>query len=197
VTSRIARAKYLGVIFTDTMLTLPYKSKGAVISACGLYRYILRRCWDETLPPCVAGMLNPSTADADDDDPTITRVVRRATRLGCGSLVVWNLYAFRATDPAQLGLVADPVGPENRGWICKALGECADSLGTAFVGWGSRCADQSLISDVQTIAAELSVKLFCLGVTKEGHPRHPLYVSYSTDLQPWDSPALVGGVGVI
>jgi hypothetical protein len=179
------------------MPALPYKSKNAVISACGLYRYVLRRCWDETLPPYVAGMLNPSTADADEDDPTITRVVRRAAGLGCGSLVVWNLYAFRATDPTLLSLVADPVGPENRDWIREALSECADRFGTATVGWGSGCADQKLASDVQAIAAELGVKLHCLGVTKGGHPRHPLYVSYGTALQPWDSPVLVGGVGVV
>jgi hypothetical protein len=179
------------------MPALCYTSKGAVISACGLYRYILRRCWDETLPPYIAGMLNPSTADADEDDPTITRVVRRAAGLGFGSLVVWNLYAYRACDPAQLSLVADPVGPDNRNWIHKALKECADRSGIAMVGWGSGGTSEKLAADVRSIAAELGVKLHCLGVTKEGHPRHPLYVSYSTVLQPWGSLVLPGGGGAV
>lgn len=177
------------------MPTPIYISKTATISACGLYRYSLRRCWDDTLPPYTAGMLNPSTADADQDDPTITRVVRRAAALGFGSLTVWNLYALRATDPAQLSLVADPVGPENLIWIRKALEECATRSGTATVGWGTGCADQRIISDIQAIAADLGVKLHCLGVTKEGHPRHPLYVSYGTPLQPWGLSVPGGGSG--
>jgi len=174
-----------------------YTSKTAIISSCGLYRYSLRRCWDEALPPFVVGMLNPSSADADIDDPTILRVVRRAGMLGLGSLIVWNLYAYRATDPAHLSLVADPVGPENRRWIRESLKECSDRSGIAIVGWGAGATDQILTADVKSIATQLSVSLHCLGTTKEGHPRHPLYVSYSTPLQPWGLLVVGGGFGVV
>ena len=73
--------------------------KSAVISSCGRFRYELRREWDEILPPFVAGLLNPSIADADIDDPTIIRSFKRAKANGCGSLIVWNLGAGRATNP--------------------------------------------------------------------------------------------------
>jgi len=157
----------------------------AVISNCGSYRYLLRRMWDQALPPYVLGMLNPSTADADVDDPTITRSVRRAAVLGHGSLVVWNLYAFRATDPMNLRHAPDPVGPENAKWIRTALQECSASQGTAVVGWGGNAVDANAVSAACAIAVQLGINLQCLGITKEGHPKHPLYVSYKTSLQPW------------
>jgi hypothetical protein len=163
-----------------------YISKAAVISPCTQYRYLLRRSWDNTLPPYVSGMLNPSIANVDIDDPTTTRSVRRAAMLGFGSVVVWNLYAYRATDPSQLRLVADPVGPDNEKWIRHALGECARYSGIAVVGWGSAGPDnpQSILR-IHAIAREAGVDLHCLGVTKDGHPRHPLYVSYASIPQLW------------
>ena len=160
-------------------------SKYAIVSACGTYRYLLRRQWDSGLPPYVLGMLNPSTADADIDDPTIVRSVRRAAALGHGSLVVWNLYAFRATDPAMLRQASDPIGPDNTKWIRAALTECSEASGAAVVGWGGSCVDITTVTNVCSIATALDIKLLCLGVTKGGHPKHPLYVPYETVLQPW------------
>lgn len=133
-------------------------------------------------------MLNPSTADADIDDPTIARSVRRAACLGYGSLIVWNLYAFRATDPAELWRVPDPVGAENANWIRTALLECCASRGMAVVGWGSNAIDTNVIAVACLIAAELGVSLQCLGLTKNGYPRHPLYVPYSAPLMRWSLP---------
>ncbi|MBN9562787.1 MAG: DUF1643 domain-containing protein [Alphaproteobacteria bacterium] len=162
-----------------------YLSASAVISTCGSYRYLLRRTWDQTLPSYVLGMLNPSTADAEVDDPTITRSVRRAASLGHGSLVVWNIYAFRATDPAKLRQAHDPVGPDNARWIRTALMECSSGGGTAVVGWGGNAVDTKTVAAACAVAVELGVNLLCLGITKDGHPRHPLYVSYEAVLQPW------------
>jgi hypothetical protein len=80
-------------------------------------------------------MLNPSTADASQDDPTIRRCIGFARQWGCGRLVVLNLFAFRATDPADLKRAADPVGPENRAWFDRTL---VDDLvgGPVVCGWG-------------------------------------------------------------
>jgi hypothetical protein len=162
-------------------------SKNAVMSSCSTYRYLLWREWDAKRPPYVSGMLNPSTADAEQDDPTITRNIRRARALGFGSLIVWNLYAFRATDPSALLSAIDPVGPDNLKWIEQAIRECRSRGGAAVVGWGSHGTDRSVIASVQAVALATGVELQCLGTTKEGHPRHPLYVSYATPLQPWTS----------
>jgi hypothetical protein len=164
---------------------LSYLSSSAVISACSCYRYLLRRTWDDNLPPYVLGMLNPSTADADFDDPTITRSVRRAASLGHGSLIVWNLYAFRATDPAKLRQAPDPVGSDNTNWIRTALQECSTREGNAIVGWGGNAINLNAVAVACRIAEEVGVSLQCLGVTKDGHPKHPLYVSYGTVLQSW------------
>jgi hypothetical protein len=81
----------------------------AIISECGTYRYELRRIWDDSKPPYVSGMLNPSTADDKIDDQTIVRNVRRAQANGCGSLIVWNLGAGRAADPGVWKAMADPI----------------------------------------------------------------------------------------
>lgn len=93
----------------------------AVISDDGLYRYLLERHWDDTTSSCTFVMLNPSTADALVDDPTIRRCVGFAKSFGCGSLRVVNLYAYRATKPAELWTVDDPVGPANGSYWFSAL----------------------------------------------------------------------------
>src|SRR5438128_1288774 len=81
----------------------------AEISACGLYRWHLTRTWDDTRPTLVYIMLNPSKADALVDDATIRICIGRAMRMGCGRLVVLNLFAYRATNPLEMMTVADPV----------------------------------------------------------------------------------------
>src|SRR3954454_21911255 len=85
----------------------------AVFSKCNRYRYRLDRIWDEARPPLAFGMLNPSTADHERNDATIERCERRARALGFGSLIVWNLFAFRSTKPSTLKAQDDPIGPKN------------------------------------------------------------------------------------
>jgi hypothetical protein len=162
-----------------------FVKKSAIISSCGLYRYELRRAWDDRLPPYVAGMLNPSTADDEIDDPTIIRNLRRAAALGCGSLIVWNLGAGRATLPRIWKAMADPIGPENDNYIRCILIECRDRDGIAMVGWGASGSFLRRDKDVMAIAAEVGIKFRCLGTTKAGHPRHPLYVANREPLIPW------------
>src|SRR6266853_1863301 len=88
-------------------------SGDAIISPCGTYRYLLQRFWDVKRQAVCFIMLNPSTADASANDPTIERCMRRAALLGFGQLEVVNLFGLRATDPSELHRHFDPIGPEN------------------------------------------------------------------------------------
>lgn len=152
----------------------------AVISECGRYRYSLARVWDETrycLPFC---MLNPSTADASDDDPTIRRCVNFAIREGCGGIHVVNLFAYRATNPAELKHVVDAIGPDNEHHLLRTV-EAAVRYNVPIVcAWGAHASfpmDRAL--------RKSNARLMCLGKTKWGRPRHPLYVKATTPLEPY------------
>lgn len=106
----------------------------ALLSTCGLYRYWLSRTWGDT-PPLVVIGLNPSTADAMQDDPTIRRCIGFARREGCGGLMMLNLFAFRATDPAMLYTTQARVGPLNDYMLHRL------ATGKVLAAWGaqSRC----------------------------------------------------------
>lgn len=155
----------------------PYKT--AVISKCGRYRYVLRREWDEQKPPYVSIMLNPSTADAVDDDPTIRRNLNRAGAMGFGSLIVCNLGAGRATSPRDWMQMIDPIGPENDLYIEAVLREGKERNGIVVAGWGTLGGFLDRGLAVRIMARKMGVDLYCLGVTMDRHPRHPLYVRRS------------------
>lgn len=148
--------------------------KSADISSCGAYRYRLERRWsDGSLLPFV--MLNPSTADADLDDRTIRRCIGFARRERAAGIAVVNLYAFRATNPRDLFSAAFPYGPDNFEAHRRILGE-AKLLGAFIVcAWGMNAKPDDQRAFRQH-AASYGVELRCLGKTKDGHPRHPLYV---------------------
>jgi hypothetical protein len=149
-------------------------------SPCGVYRYRLERVWAPgALLACV--MLNPSTATEERNDPTIERCERRARALGFGGLSVVNLFAFRATYPADLRRAADPVGPGN----VAALQEVALAAGLVLCGWGTH---GDLLGQGRLVAENMrgqGVALHHLGLTKGGQPRHPLYVGYGVAPQLW------------
>lgn len=163
----------------------------AVISDDGLYRYRLERQWSDTPGTTTFVMLNPSTADGEVDDNTIRRCMGFAKRWGHGRLVVVNLFALRATDPRELLEADDPVGPENDGYL-RAVGS-ENSL--IIAGWGSppsklyalhylrRDTALSLLAGPSTISSFKGRPIFCLGVTKKGQPRHPLYLSKESGLR--------------
>lgn len=151
----------------------------------GLHRYELRRVWNVKLPPLIMILLNPSKATHEVNDPTITRCIERAKRLGCGSLIILNAFAFRATQPEDMMAAADPVGPSNDTIIRCALSECQRKGGFAVVGWGIHGTFRNRDHEICQLAAEFEVPLKCLGVTAGGHPRHPLYVSYDKALEPY------------
>lgn len=157
----------------------------AIFSKCQNYRYRLDRNWDDSLPPLAFGMLNPSTADHERNDATIERCERRAKLLGFGSLIVWNLFAFRATNPKLLDKQLDPIGPENDSFIQEALLETQERQGTVIVGWGSKGNLSERHVAIVAMAQRLCIGLYCLGITNSGQPIHPLYVSYERRPTQW------------
>jgi hypothetical protein len=143
------------------------------------YRYALTRTWGDAAP-VVWVMLNPSTADCFTDDPTIRRVRNFTQRLvpKAGGLTIVNLYALRATDPAELWLHDDPVGPDNDYYI----GSRAIGGRTIIAAWGVHGARNGRGAHIAAELAAKGVELMCLGATKDGHPKHPLYVPGNTPL---------------
>lgn len=112
-------------------------------------------------------MLNPSTADADQDDPTIRRCIRFAQAWGFHRLEVVNLYAFRATDPNQLWQVLDPVGPDNDRYIREASARASMTI----VAWGTNAKRHR-----QREVMKLLTEPHALEMTKHRFPKHPLYI---------------------
>lgn len=138
------------------------------------YRYWLERSWDDTLPVMVWIMLNPSIADHTHNDPTILACMDFARRNGCGGIVVVNLYAFRSSQPKVMMAAEQPVGPQNHIYLERALRLVRDRPGSlAVCGWG-RGDFNYMALGVRRHAQDAGVPLHCFGVTKDGHPKHPL-----------------------
>lgn len=89
----------------------------AAFSECGQYRYVLSRNWEIDGRKLVAIMLNPSTADAEVDDPTVRRLIKFAKSWNMDGLAIVNLFAYRTANPRELLSVKDPTGPENDDWL--------------------------------------------------------------------------------
>lgn len=124
-------------------------------------------------------MLNPSTADALVDDATIKKCIQFAKRLGFGGIEVVNLFAYRATKPADMLAAADPVGPENDTYI-----EAVTLLANDFVcAWGTNACRTDRPAQVLLALDQAGVRPKCLHITQDGHPGHPLMLSYDRQLQ--------------
>lgn len=156
---------------------------GAEISPCGQYRYSLERSWD-------AGsrilwiMLNPSTADAEQNDPTIERCLRRSVQWGYDGMWVGNLFALRATDPRALYAHEDPVGPDNDAHLAAMAREARIVL----CAWGNHGACRHRAQFVRKMLLGLGVMPYCLRLTAAGQPAHPLYLPYSLEPRRWPHP---------
>lgn len=153
-------------------MTLTLVESSATFSPCGGYRYDLVRRWGEGPSVCWV-MLNPSTATETTNDPTIRRCIDFSKRWGAGALVVVNLYALRSTDPRGLVGGLEPNTPDNAHAIRRHIAATAVTV----AAWGATCATLGLARyNVECWVADAGRELWCLGRTKEGHPRHPLYV---------------------
>lgn len=187
----------------------------AVISADGLYRYVLTRRWFDDLPRAVFLLSNPSKASAVKEDPTTkktrgftSRILRNVwwspgtlakgpQKMGdpvYGGYMIVNPYAWRATDPQDLIKAhkagKDVVGPDNMAWIERVF---AASLGNVFVGWGTRMGPRPLvIGNVIELAKKMGIDLYSFGENDDGSPRHPLMTPYATPMKVWDPSRWVG-----
>lgn len=157
---------------------------GATLSECGTYRYDLWRCWADQGTLGVFCMVNPSTADAEADDPTIRRVTGFAKSFGWRGFVVVNAFALRATDPRKLKKHLAPTGPENDATI---LGWAAVAR-PFVVAWGQHGELYGRDRKVYDLLVGAGVQPWCLGVTTKGNPRHPLYLPKDVQLIPWRMP---------
>ena len=148
----------------------------AHFSECGRFRYLLTREFggDST---CLFIMLNPSTADAEWDDPTIRRCISFAKREGFGRLEVVNIYAFRSVSPAVMFSAEDSIGPTNDHEIEAALGR-ADSV---IVAWGNHAEPKRVVVGAQLIERS-GRPVNCFGFTKQDQPKHPLYLPGNAEL---------------
>ncbi|MEQ8313987.1 MAG: DUF1643 domain-containing protein [Gammaproteobacteria bacterium] len=156
---------------------MQYVSQNARISSCGNYRYSLDREWSTGAGSVLFIGLNPSTADHQQDDPTIRRCVGFARSWGFKRMEIVNLFAFRATFPADLKQAADPVGPENDKWITLAH----DKARLTVACWGND-------GEFQQRAAAVSESLpdiHCLRLNKTRQPAHPLYLKANLRPQPF------------
>ena len=153
----------------------------AVYSPCERYRYTLTRTWDISGSRSLFVMLNPSTATELKNDPTVERCERRARVLGYGAFRVCNIFAWRDTDPRALRRAPDPVGPEND----AAIRESCDWADAAICAWGTHGAYLGRGPEVERIMRATGAKLHHLGLTKGGHPKHPLYIPYAAQPQLW------------
>lgn len=150
------------------------------------YRYTLTRTVGDDPRQLCWVMLNPSTADESTDDPTIRRVIRFTRDNGYGRLIVVNLFAARTTRPRHLLEMSDPVGPNNFDIIREAIQSSDDVVFAWGAWWAANCRDTSRRflwpPPVTFLARNAGRTALCLGKTRAGDPRHPLYVAASQPL---------------
>ena len=132
------------------------------------HRYALWRVWNNKLPKVLFIGLNPSTADEVKDDPTIRRCINYAKDWGYGGYIMGNIFAYRSTDPKNLKITNNPIGIDNNSWLIKLHSEASLTIGA----WGNH----GKYLDRGREVINLIDDLYCLKVTKEGHPSHPLYL---------------------
>lgn len=149
---------------------------GATFSPCRTYRYALWRRWDMFDDRMMIFIgLNPSTADEREDDPTIRRCIGFAKREGFGGIVMLNLFAFRTKSPEIMKRATDPIGPDNDRIIMSY-----DRTGCVFVGsWGTA---GNYLGRAKQVRELINQPFYCLGLTVDGEPRHPLYLKSDTPL---------------
>jgi len=153
--------------------------KGAAISEDGKYRYLLWRNWDPEKLKVVFIGLNPSAADAIVDDPTVRRCIGYAKTWGYGGLRLLNLFAFRTVSPKLLVKAQDPVGPKNDHYL-----ETYSMSGSCLIAcWGTFGSFRGRQGEV--LASLPLSKVYCLGLTQGGNPKHLLYLRKSLAPTPW------------
>ena len=147
-----------------------------------VFRYLLWRVWDANLPLLLVIMLNPSTADHKADDRTIMTLTARAKADGYGGIIVINLFAFRATSPADMKKAKDPIGPQNDK-IVDVLLDMNEQ--PPLCAWGSHGTYMDRGEELRCRLEKKNPTPLVLKMSKEGQPEHPLYKSMSEKWYPW------------
>lgn len=167
--------------------------KSAVLSKDRLYRYVLTRTWGDQPPVCFIG-LNPSTADEEKDDQTIRKEIAFAKAWGRGGIIKLNLFAWRATKPAdmfkQRVFGTDIIGPKNlKDDILEHVTDSGATFCVAAWGtnpnrhWGSYIRDRG---DMLTrFLSSQGISMKCLDVNNDGSPKHTLYIPLTMPIHPW------------
>jgi hypothetical protein len=168
-------------LFEDPETTL--SASRAVFSPDRKHRYALWRTWDKNKATVMFVGLNPSTADEIKNDPTVSRCIKYAERWGFGSMIMSNIFAYRATDPDDMKAAADPVGPENDQWLLKLT----DEASLIVAAWGNHAEHMDRGRAVMKLLA--NKKLHCLDMNQTGHPKHPLYCKGSLTPMPVPGPS--------
>lgn len=150
--------------------------KNAEFSSCRKYRYALWRWWNKSKPFVLFIGLNPSTADEENDDPTIRRCIGFAQTWHFGGLCMTNLFAVRATDPKIMIAHPDPIGLDNDKWIIK-LSEQSDKIVAA---WGTK---GNYMQRDNRVCNLINKEIYCLEITKNNFPKHPLYIKKNATLK--------------
>ena len=158
--------------------------RGAVFDRSRRYRYLLTRRWEAQAAPVLFVLLNPSTADGRQDDPTIRRCMGFARAWGHGALEVANLFAWRATHPADLRRAVAPVGPRNDHYLLSAARRAA----RVVLAWGIHGSLLGRDQEVLALLERAGRELMCLGLTHGGQPRHVLYLRADTQPAAFPSP---------
>lgn len=170
----------IGIVKQQSLI--PSLAGGADFSECGLYRYNLTRTWDKSGPTFTYIGLNPSYANEEKNDNTTTRNLKRAIETGAGSYIAVNLFAFIATNPKNMKAAAEPVGPRNESAIIDAVQKSKWVL----LGWGVHGVHRERNIEVIEMLRPYGRRLYYLEMTKDGHPKHPLYIRAKEDLKPFD-----------
>ena len=161
-----------------------FGQRGAIMSPCGRYRWLIWETW--SLDPFLGmNLLNPSVASHLIDDPTWVRGRRRAGASlspRYGGLLLWNSFAYRATDPADMKASADPVGALNDQFIDAAI----DASDRIICGWGAHGGHLGRDEQIKARMRSKGAAPYALTLTKGGHPGHPLYLKESLQPVPWD-----------
>ncbi|WP_113132720.1 DUF1643 domain-containing protein [Rhizobiales bacterium] len=163
-------------------------TRRAVFSECGLYRYLLEHDFGGSGPRISLGMVNPSDANSEKNDPTMTKVDGFAMRLGASKVSVWNLCALVNKEVKALAAAADPIGPENDAYIARAIMDADIHV----VAWGPASklpkALRTRWRSVVDVLTKAGANPMCWGTALDGQPRHPLMLAYATPLVPWSAP---------
>ena len=157
--------------------------RDAVLSPCGTYRLLLTRRFSTGEGICLFVLLNPSTANHEIDDPTCRRATAFAAAWGYRELWIANLYGARATQPSALRAFPDPVGPDND----RHLRDAAEQAALIVCGWGGHAGIDERAKVVCALLRASGKPLHHMGLTRAGHPRHPLYLRADTQPEVWST----------